>query len=568
MKKMYYLIVLAILSTMIGTGCKPEEVDNPLNILSENMISVKGITGVDVVIDNVTKKIDLEIPYENRELINALTIVFTDLPTGAVVSPIDKATDFSSDKRSDYTVTFSDGKVKVFSVGAIVKSADPRFLSLKIGMVATTGIRPNLTARLKGNTNLKALKVTYELAPNGTIIEIKNTTDDLYTAVDSAATLYDFSDKLNGRVFKLTNNGISKLVTVKVTTSGFSKLTKIWQTFANPVAPNVADFYGVGIIPASPGTDAWDRNIAMDDDYIYFARANKGYLTHLFGVYAMKISDKSVIKLDTTGMYVPTEGGFGAHGTTDVQVIGGKIVACNLANAANNNLKVFVWNNVTAKPTVALTYNVGASPNPRLGDKFTFTGDWTSGKLYFVDYNANTRYYVFTITAGVINPTPEIVVVPGLFEPAVGSSAGCIMPFSDTEWWFSGTGKQATLFNPVTKTVTLTMSSAVLPASEVGDALFTFNDQKYLAYVYQNNTGMRWYLRIHTLDYSTMKESLENFSNKANDINLSGPLLEDFSLVTNGNSTGKVVVRTTASGITYILALASNQGVALYKLEN
>jgi len=91
------------------------------------------------------------------------------------------------------------------------------------------------------------------------------------------------------------------------------------------------------VVPASPTTDAWDRNIAMDDNYIYIARGNKNMTAEpgiypAYGVMAIKISDKSVKLLDRTSMYTTGETGLGAHGTTDVNVIGGKIVACNLAN--------------------------------------------------------------------------------------------------------------------------------------------------------------------------------------------------------------------------------------------
>ena len=137
----------------------------------------------------------------------------------------------------------------------------------------------------------------------------------------------------------------------------------------------------------------------MNDNYIYIARGNKHIQAETgspaiypaYGIIAVKISDKSAKLLNRTGMYTVDETGRGAHGTTDVNIIGGKIVACNLANGASNILKVFDWDNVDAALSLLFSYNVGLAPNPRLGDKFTFEGDLTNGKLRFFDYNANNR---------------------------------------------------------------------------------------------------------------------------------------------------------------------------------
>jgi len=218
-----------------------------------------------------------------------------------------------------------------------------------------------------------------------------------------------------------------------------------------------------------------------------------------------------------------------------------------------------------------LQYSVGAAPNPRLGDKFTFEGDWNNGVLRFVDFNATNRYFEFRISGGNANPTidpiPTIVTVHGLFAPSTGSSAGGVYKFSNTESLYSGTGKQAVVFNPVSKVATYTTNSAVFPISQVGDAMFTFNDKRYIAYLFAKNTFFGWALRIRPLDYPSLAESLEKISVKSLDINMSGVLADDVSSVTNGNGTGKIYVHRTSNGVTYIAAVVSNQGIGLFKIE-
>ncbi len=501
-----------------------------------------------------------------------------------MVSPLNVVKDFSNNQRHQYSVTFQDGTIKVYSVGVTFAGLQPKFTKLTLNGVQVKLENNVWIAQLLASEDLKTVKIAYETNNSAVTVKIKNTDNDDYVALDTTAVnnKYNFEDKLNGRKFKLEYNGVANIITVKVVTSGYSKITKVWQTFANFGDP---DFYGVAalagtnpatVIPASPGTDAWDRGIAMDDNYIYIARGNKHMSAEAgtppiypaYGIIAIKISDKSAKLLDRTGMYTTGETGLGAHGTTDVNVIGGKIVACNLANAANNVLKVFVWNDVNSAPTLLFSYNVGPSPNPRLGDKFTFEGDLTNGKLRFFDYNANNRYYEFSITAGVVNTTPTIVTVPGILEPSTGATAGAVYKFSASEYLFSGTGKQAVVFNPTTLVTTYKTPGAIFPSSQVGDAFLTFNDKNYLTYLYATDSFKRWVLTIRPLDYPTLAESLEKISlTKATYINLSGPGYTDVSNVANGNGTGKVYIHKTNGGITYIVAVATNQGIGLFKVE-
>ena len=587
MKTKLFLMLFVFAGLLTGfTSCKPEVVENPNNILAENMITAKGVADIQVVLDNKAKTIDVSIPYEAKDSISKLTLLFNDLPAGAMVSPLSEVKDFSNNQRHNYTVTFQDGEVKVYSVGVTFAGLQPKFTKLTLNGIQVKLENGVWIAQLLASEDLKVVKLAYttnELTTGAITVKIKNTDNDDYVALDTTAinNKYNFEDKLNGRKFKLEFNGTSNIVTVKVVTSGYTKITSVWQTFANF---GTADFYGVKalsgttpatVVPASPSTDAWDRNIAMDDNYIYIARGNKHMSAEAanppiypaYGVIAIKISDKTAKLLDRTGMYTTGETGLGAHGTTDVNVIGGKIVACNLANAANNVLKVFVWNNVDAAPSLLFSYNVGATPSPRLGDKFTFEGDLTNGKLRFFDYNANNRYYEFTITAGVVNTTPTIVTVPGILEPSTGTTAGGIYKFSPTEYMFSGTGKQAVVFNPVTLTATYKTPGAVFPSSQVGDAFFTFNDKNYLAYLYATDSFKRWVVTVRPLDYPTLAESLEKISTKATYINISGTAYTDIANISNGNGTGKIYYHKTSAGVVYLVAVASNQGISLLKVE-
>ena len=587
MKTKLFLMLFVFAGLLTGfTSCKPEVVENPNNILAENMITAKGVADIQVVLDNKAKTIDVSIPYEAKDSISKLTLLFNDLPAGAMVSPLSEVKDFSNNQRHNYTVTFQDGEVKVYSVGVTFAGLQPKFTKLTLNGIQVKLENGVWIAQLLASEDLKVVKLAYttnELTTGAITVKIKNTDNDDYVALDTTAinNKYNFEDKLNGRKFKLEFNGTSNIVTVKVVTSGYTKISTVWQKFAGFGPIETQDFYGStalagtspsATIPKADENDEWERNVAMDDNYIYIARANKHMgaepgIYPAYGVIAIKIADKSAKLLDRTGMYTTGETGLGAHGTTDVNVIGGKIVACNLANAANNVLKVFVWNNVDAVPSLLFSYNVGAAPSPRLGDKFTFEGDLINGKLRFFDSNANNRYYEFAITAGVVNTTPTIVTVPGILEPSTGNTFGAIYKYNATEYMFSGSAKQAVVYNPTTLVTTYKTLGSVFPSSQVGDTFFTFNDKNYIAYLYATDSWKRWVVTVRPLDYPTLAESLEKISTKATYINISGPGYTDTSNFTNGNAVGKIYYHKTAAGVVYLVAVAANQGITLLKVE-
>ena len=96
----------------------------------------------------------------------------------------------------------------------------------------------------------------------------------------------------------------------------------------------------------------------------------------------------------------------------DVKECGGKIIASNLAIAANGEkLRLYIWDNDQSNPRVlAEISNFGGAP--RLGDCIGFSGTLNSGKFAFAnDDGATTRIVEYTISNGVVNTTPSVKTV-------------------------------------------------------------------------------------------------------------------------------------------------------------
>ena len=105
------------------------------------------------------KTIDISIPYESKDKIANLTVLFNDLPAGAMVTPLNTAKDFSNNKRNDFSVTFEDKEVKMYSVGVVYGGLQPKFSTLQLNGITATADAGVYTAQLLASEDLKKVKI-------------------------------------------------------------------------------------------------------------------------------------------------------------------------------------------------------------------------------------------------------------------------------------------------------------------------------------------------------------------------------------------------------------------------
>lgn len=134
------------------------------------------------------------------------------------------------------------------------------------------------------------------------------------------------------------------------------------------------------------GTASADRNIAMDDDYIYLPEttaAAKLWMIPLDGT-----TDPSLANVEGVSG--------GTHALSCVRVVpntsskvnGGKdfLMACNLTtNSESTALTVYSWNNGTSNAPVSESVSNGRQL--RIGDKFSVYGSLQDGALFFRNWN-------------------------------------------------------------------------------------------------------------------------------------------------------------------------------------
>ena len=542
MKKVLFSL-LAV--TALFTACNNDDSKPEVNIaITQDMVEVDGVSGdYLVVVDPASKTIAIELAYEDAAELQALTVNFVNLPSGVTAEPLTH--NFSNGATAQAVFT-KDGVDVTYTVSATIAAADPHFVSATLNDVEVSGG----TVKLSGSADLTKVVFEYTVAPEDTKVYIGD--DEVASGSE-----VDFSDKVNGVTFTLKCGEVTKEETIKVTTTGISSVKRVWGHYVAPVSVDNDNWYDGTTVPSA----GWERNIAMDDSYVYMPQAGGK------NIYVLSIADGSLVTTLTSDIF---QGG--THLVSDAEVVdngaSSVLLVCNMASGDAATLKVYQYNSIDSEPTVALSYPLGA--NIRLGDKFTVEGDWQSGRLIFVDYTASSdrKAYAFNITSGVINATPEILslgnVIPGQ------NSIGGIYRYSDSEYLYAGTGAANSVMSVEGNTfeVAYALSDGERFTYPMQDAhFFTFNDQKYLSYVRLLNSYQDGALKIQEVNYDTLKETMESVDTGTDrQLGLGDPTELNITGTKNGNGCGASDVRV-VNGKTYIAACVLGAGISLFELE-
>lgn len=179
---------------------------------------------------------------------------------------------------------------------------------------------------------------------------------------------------------------------------------RVWGLYS---ASSAEPWYGT--LLERPGTGGPDRNIAMDDKYVYVSQSHESKAV----IKAFDIKNPAnVVDVNMTGV----EGG--THVISCVRVIprangDGVLVASNLGSDVT--VKLYAWTNgIDQKPEVLQLTNTWR----RLGDKFTFRGTWDDGELWFMEWKATRSTVIrFPVKDGKI-ATWEEPAGSGTWSPA------------------------------------------------------------------------------------------------------------------------------------------------------
>ena len=562
MKKIFSLMSAAL---VLFAACEPAPTPEVSFTLTNDNVEVAGLSAdYLVVVDAAAKTAAIEVAYADKAELQALDVNFVGIPSDVTVENF--TFDFSTGATKEVAVS-QNGATDTYVFSATCASPEPKFVTMSLvpskltkdesgaEVYVPAGAEAAVaggTAKLKGSANLSVVAFNYTVSPANTKVLVDG------QEIASGAIL-DFSDKVNGVTFTLKCEDVEETANVKVVTTGFSSIERVWGKYVKPVTTD-ANWYnyettGIG------GAGNY-RNVAMDANYVYLPKAGGPEVA----VIDAKTGD-FVKMLDVTGI----DGG--VHKTSSIQVADNNgssvILVAPLVNAKDQHLKIYAWTSLDAAPTVALDYVLPEAY--RFGDKFQFEGTWAKGRLVFVSYAgaADRPVAIFDVENGVINQEPTIVKI-GNVAKATNSICG-LYKYSDTEYLWAGSGDLFATYSVSGDTYTQNYQcvDGANFSQPMHDVHFiTYNEQKYAVYARLLNSYCDGAVRFMELNGDTLKASMENADVTTDkQVALGDPTEPFVTADKNGNGCGACDVYQAADGTTYVVGFVTGAGLSMFQLK-
>lgn len=228
-----------------------------------------------------------------------------------------------------------------------------------------------------------------------------------------------------------------------------------------------------------------DRNVALDDNYIYIAETNTSK-----NLWAISLQDPGIYKRLPVGT-VADEGIFYLScpriiPNTSADINGGKdVLAVSNMNAGDPKLYVYA-DGIDADPRVI---NMSTWASRRLGDTFTFWGSMQGGMLFFKDFSSPDGTVTFKL-----NGLNAMWLMGRIVAPAA-VGAGSYFPFPDNinqgvssvrggeTAWLTTASKDLYTLEGADKEPTLAELSGYF--ADTAFRFFEFDGKRYIAYTRQ-----------------------------------------------------------------------------------
>ena len=313
-----------------------------------------------------------------------------------------------------------------------------------------------------------------------------------------------------------------------------------------------------------------DRNVALDDNYIYIAETNTSK-----NLWAISLQDPGIYKRLPVGT-VADEGIFYLScpriiPNTSADINGGKdVLAVSNMNAGDPKLYVYA-DGIDADPRVI---NMSTWASRRLGDTFTFWGSMQGGMLFFKDFSSPDGTVTFKL-----NGLNAMWLMGRIVAPAA-VGAGSYFPFPDNinqgvssvrggeTAWLTTASKDLYTLEGADKEPTLAELSGYF--ADTAFRFFEFDGKRYIAYTRQvsPSDGRLFILEGEAgQSWSGMLEERNVIYQAAiqNDTEQEG--LDDTpSPKASGNSGMDLDVRIAGNEV-YIAVVKQNVGLSLFRMS-
>ena len=371
---------------------------------------------------------------------------------------------------------------------------------------------------------------------------------------------------LNGEDFDLKGLSYGNLVTY-ISFSYYApppglSVIRMWGKYSTETA-SWSDYLG-------DFTAGADRNVALDDNYIYIAETNTSK-----NLWAISLQDPGIYKRLPVGT-VADEGIFYLScpriiPNTSADINGGKdVLAVSNMNAGDPKLYVYA-DGIDADPRVI---KMSTWASRRLGDTFTFWGSMQGGILFFKDFSSPDGTVSFKL-----NGLNAMWLMGRIVAPAA-AGAGAYFPFPDNinqgvssvrggeTAWLTTASKDLYTLEGADKEPTLAELSGYF--ADTAFRFFEFDGKRYIAYTRQvsPSDGRLFILEGEAgQSWSGMLEERNVIYQAAiqNDTEQEG--LDDTpSPKASGNSGMDLDVRIAGNEV-YIAVVKQNVGLSLFRMS-
>ena len=316
------------------------------------------------------------------------------------------------------------------------------------------------------------------------------------------------------------------------------------------------------------GTANADRNIGMDDEYVYIAETQANPV-----LWKISIADGTASK-----MPVGTVNGGGTFAlacprvieNTDNGINGGKdvLAVCNMGQGTAVYLYLYA-NGIENDPVKISMHHDGLGR--RLGDQFSVSGSLQSGYAWFKEQGSNAVIFnQLIITSENINRFAKDGIWPDrVMLSSSNTSRGSLYFYPGADWsnaLYTSTDASAytvrdanTLTNDKQTYIEQSWENNANFAGCHGFNFFKVGDRNYIAYTKYSDQTL--YIINGTANAAGVKAALE-----ANDVVWSAKIAADGNGCYSGNSGADCAVRTLDDGSVLVAGHIQNVGVVVFKL--
>ncbi len=579
--------MLAMAALLLLAGCKPSGPVNPQNpskdpsrdpgsstdpvaeeVLKVNLtsrnIDVAAVDDFDVSI--VNKAITIFLNYADREEAQALDVTFINLPAD-VEADYKNPYDYSGGKTQEVVFkrkgSTDESKWDKWTLAVEIEAEVPHFTSLTVAGTDITATEQKV--HLPSGTDLSKLVVEFTVSPEGSVVRAD-------AQVIASGDEVDFSDRINGVVF--TIEGSEESYKVIAETSGISTITRVWGHYVNPKSVEYDYWYEYKLGFSWKQKPNWDRNVAIDDNYVYLAatESNDGADGILAKIWAIDINNADNVKALQIPADIPAQ-----HKTAGLAVVpdgnGTRLLFCTMAMNNAHNFQVYSYTSVDAAPELVLDVPY-ANLNKRVGDRFTFFGTWQKGEICTVSWSDGTAF-IFPVENGKVSATPVTANLRngGLTNDVAGNAAK-LLYVKDNQYVWTGIHLPVAYTrdgNTFVQTQVATTGATGFPKTAHGLVFFEVNGERYGAFTARVNSFQSSALRIFPVGTDASVAdilALEDPFAKSWKFGIADPDVEQNEAAgeKDANGVADTAVRV-INGTVYLVSVGCGSGISLFKLQ-